>query len=255
MLKIQQFVQPKSLQEAYELLQKNRNNQIIAGMLWLKMEDRSIPTAIDLQHLVSDQIEESDDHFTIGANVTLRMFETHPALNQWMHHVCRDSVKDIVGVQFRNLATVGGSVYARFGFSDVICALLACDATIILYKGGEMPLEEFVQSPYQRDILTHIVIPKQSLPRSFVCMRKSATDISTLNLSVVKKKEHYQFAVGGRPQKAICIQLPVEEDMIVAKKLRSLVPGEGNMRASKEYREALVEALCRKALKKLEETA
>ena len=67
-------------------------------------------------------------------------------------------------------------------------ALLACDATIILYKGGEMPLEEFVQSPYQRDILTHIVIPKQSLPRSFVCMRKSATDISTLNLSVVQKK-------------------------------------------------------------------
>ena len=124
MLNIQQFVQPKSLQEAYELLQKNRNNQIIAGMLWLKMEDRSIRiTAIDLQHLETPvQIEESDDRFIIGADVTLRMFETHPALNQWMHHVCRDSVNDIVGVQFRNRShRSGGSVYARFGFSDVIC--------------------------------------------------------------------------------------------------------------------------------------
>ena len=37
MLTIQQYCKAKSLDEAYELLQKNRMNQIIAGMLWLRM--------------------------------------------------------------------------------------------------------------------------------------------------------------------------------------------------------------------------
>ena len=32
----------------------------------------------------------------------------------------REAVRHIVGVQFRNCATVGGSIYGRFGFSDVL---------------------------------------------------------------------------------------------------------------------------------------
>ena len=75
MLKIQQYKKAETLEEAYELLSKNRNNQIIAGMLWLKMEDRIIPQAIDLELLHLDQIEEDDEKFTIGAGVTLRTLE------------------------------------------------------------------------------------------------------------------------------------------------------------------------------------
>ena len=132
MLKIQQYKKAETLEEAYELLSKNRNNQIIAGMLWLKMEDRIIPQAIDLELLHLDQIEEDDEKFTIGAGVTLRTLELHEQLNQWCGNVIRDSVKDIVGVQFRNLATIGGSVYSRFGFSDVICALMSLKCEVIL---------------------------------------------------------------------------------------------------------------------------
>ena len=95
MLKIQQYKKAETLEEAYELLSKNRNNQIIAGMLWLKMEDRIIPQAIDLELLHLDQIEEDDEKFTIGAGVTLRTLELHEQLNQWCGNVIRDSVKDI----------------------------------------------------------------------------------------------------------------------------------------------------------------
>ena len=47
-----------------------------------------------------------------------------------------ESVRHIVGVQFRNLATVGGSVFGRFGFSDVLTLLLALEARVVLYRGG-----------------------------------------------------------------------------------------------------------------------
>ena len=66
MLTIQQYCKAKSLDEAYELLQKNRMNQIIAGMLWLRMQERTIPVAIDLCDLHLDMIEEDEDSFTEG---------------------------------------------------------------------------------------------------------------------------------------------------------------------------------------------
>ena len=56
MLTIQQYCKAKSLDEAYELLQKNRMNQIIAGMLWLRMQERTIPVAIDLCDLHLDMM-------------------------------------------------------------------------------------------------------------------------------------------------------------------------------------------------------
>ena len=47
MLDIKNYVRVQSLQEAYDLCQ-NRRNVIIGGMLWLKMQNRSVDTAIDL---------------------------------------------------------------------------------------------------------------------------------------------------------------------------------------------------------------
>ena len=136
MLTIQQYCKAKSLDEAYELLQKNRMNQIIAGMLWLRMQERTIPVAIDLCDLHLDMIEEDEDSFTIGAMTSLRALETHEGLQEAFGSLLTDALKDIVGVQFRNTATLGGSLYSRFGFSDVLCALLCLDAEVIRHQGA-----------------------------------------------------------------------------------------------------------------------
>ena len=108
MLNIQEYVRPQSLEEAYELVQ-NRKNIIVGGMLWLKMMNRSVEKAIDLCDLHLDTIEEDDEQFTIGAMVTLRQLETHAGLNAYTHDAMKHSVEHIIGVQFRNCATVGGS--------------------------------------------------------------------------------------------------------------------------------------------------
>ena len=36
---------------------------------------------------------------------------------------------------------MGGSVWGRFGFSDVLTLLLSIDTSVELYKGGIVPLE------------------------------------------------------------------------------------------------------------------
>lgn len=252
MLRIQQYQKVKSVEEAYELLQKNRNNQIIAGMLWLKMEDRSIPVGIDLSALGLDKITEDDECFKIGAMVSLRQLETHEHLNEWTSDVIKDSVKDIVGVQFRNMATIGGSVYSRFGFSDIVCALLCLDCEVEMHHGGRIPLKKFIEMPYERDVLTHIIIKKTKMKSAFACVRKSATDISVLNVSASKLDNGYCICVGARPQKAIRLDIASNDKESVIEYVSKNISCDSNMRASKQYRTRLVEALTKKVLEKIE---
>lgn len=136
MITIQKYLKAASLEEAWNANQK-RPNRVLGGMGWMKMSSGNVSTAIDLSGLGLDQIEETDDAFIIGAMVTLRQFETHEGLEQYFHGAVRESVRHIVGVQFRNCATIGGSVWLRAGFSDPLTLLLALDCTVELYQGGD----------------------------------------------------------------------------------------------------------------------
>ena len=144
MMTIREYKRAESLEEAWQLNQK-RNNRVIGGMIWLKMENINVGTAIDLSGLGLDKIEETAEGFSIGAMVPLRQIELHEGLNAYTEGAVRESVRHIVGVQLRSLATVGGSIYSRFGFSDVLTMFLALNASVELYKGGIVPLSEYAQ--------------------------------------------------------------------------------------------------------------
>ena len=143
-LKFGTYVRVGNAAEAYELLQKNRNNKIVGGGIWMRLGSRRVATAIDLSACGLDQIEETETEFRIGAMCTLRQLECHAELNALVNNVFEFAVHDIVGVQLRNTATVGGSIYGRFGFSDVLSAFLALDSYVKLTGAGRVPLAEFV---------------------------------------------------------------------------------------------------------------
>ena len=151
MIKIRELVKVESLEEAWELNQK-RTNKILGGMLWLRLGNRNVQKAIDLSGLGLDQIEETEEAFSIGCMATLRQIELHEGLNALCEGLLHDAVCDIVGTQFRNLATVGGSIFGRFGFSDVMTAFLALDSYVELYKGGVVQMSEFVKMKRDNDI-------------------------------------------------------------------------------------------------------
>ena len=115
MMTIREYKQAESLEEAWQLNQK-KANRVLGGMIWLKMENINVGTAIDLSGLGLDTIEETEGSFSIGAMVTLRQLEEHAGLAAYTHGAVKEALRHIVGVQLRNLATVGGSIYSRFGF-------------------------------------------------------------------------------------------------------------------------------------------
>ena len=131
---IANYLRPESLSEAYELNQK-KANRVLGGMMWLRLCSPRIQNAIDLSGLDLDYIKETEEAFEIGAMCSLRSLETHPGLETYFRGAIKESVRHIVGVQFRNQATVGGSIYGRFGFSDVLTCLLALDTEVVLVQG------------------------------------------------------------------------------------------------------------------------
>lgn len=252
MLQIQNYVRVKSADEAIELLDKNPSNQIIGGMMWLRMQTRRVQTAIDICELGYDKIEADEKGFRIGAMCTLRDVETHVELNEHFHHMIRDCVQDIVGVQFRNGATLGGSIYARFGFSDVLCAFAALRCEVHLHKAGVVSLEDYIQAPYERDLITHIYLHRMPNACAFTSVRKSATDLPVLNAAASKYQDSYRIVIGSRPHKAAIYEVPVGDIEKIASDLSERVEVGDNMRGSGAYRKKLVKACVLRVLTKIE---
>ena len=260
MMTIQNYVKAESLQQAYELNQ-NKRNRILGGMLWLKMSDITVPTAIDLSGLGLDTIEETDEEFSVGAMVSLRQLEQHIGLNGYTGGAVRKAVQDIVGVQFRNMATVGGSIFGRFGFSDVLTAFLAFDSYVELYKGGVIPLETFVNMEKDRDILVRVVVKKRPACFAYQTVRNSKTDFPVLACAAARIDGEYRLSIGARPARAMLLRdeegllangVTEESARAFAEYAAGKVPTGSNVRGSAAYRTHLVRVLTQRTLLELE---
>lgn len=197
-----QYVRAQSLDEAYELYQK-KPNFVLGGMLWLKMKNKTLGTAIDLCDLGLDQIDEDENEFRIGAYATLRQIETHEALNAYTHGAIAESVRHIVGVQFRNVATVGGSIWGRFGFSDVMTIFRALGAKVQLHKAGIMDLDEFAALPRTtHDVLVSVIVPKNAKGVVYLSQRNQSTDFPVLTCAVANRSGRYVAVIGASPYMA-----------------------------------------------------
>ena len=260
MYTIKNYVTADSLEQAAALRQKGRNNVIIGGNLWLKMGHRSIQNAIDLSRLQLDMIEEDDREFHIGCMVTLRQLEVHEGLNRTFGNVFKEAVRHIVGVQFRNLATVGGSIFPRFGFSDVLTAFMACASEVELYRGGRIPVRTFAGMPLDDDILTHIHIKKDGRKVCYQSYRITETDFPALTCAVARTENGFETVLGARPMRAGCTAGPAlvapfdgEKLQAYARAVADQTEFGSNMRGSAAYRRELAAVLIRRALEELTE--
>lgn len=259
MITIQKYIRAQSLEEAWELNQ-NKRNRILGGMLWMRLGNGMVNTAIDLCDLGLDTIEETDEQFSIGAMVSLRDLEQHQGLNLYSCNAIANAVKDIVGVQFRNMATVGGSIWGRFGFSDVLTVFLAMDSYVELYKGGVIPLETFAQMKPDNDILVRLIVKKAPCKIVYTSMRNQRTDFPVLTCAVSQLNNEYRAALGARPGRAILVrdEHALLTDGITETSAASFaqytadhVPTDGNVRGSAAYRTHLVRVLVNRTMTEL----
>lgn len=250
MITIKEYVAPASLEEAYKILMSGKTNLILGGFGFIKMGSRAVNKAIDLCNLSLDYITETTDEILIGAETSLRTLEINEIIRNYCGGAISEGVSNIVGVQFRNMAKVGASVFSRYGFSDLLPSLLVLDAKVRLYKGGIMDLEEFLEKDFERDILVEVILPKKKGMAVYDCIRKSTGDFPIINGAIFRGEDgQYKIAIGSRPQRA---KLAVKaakalEDGENIETVVGIIPEElhfgTNVRGSKEYREDMSKAL------------
>lgn len=258
LITIKNYALANTLEEAYKILNEKRNNVILGGAAFLRMGSKKIETAIDLSKLHLKYIEENEEDIEIGAMTTFREIETNSALKKYFNGVLPKSVENIVGIQFRNVVTVGATVYSRYGFSDFLTALLSLDADVLLYNEGRISLEEYLEKGARKDLLVKVIIPKTSRKAAFGMMRNSSSDYAILNVAVSNKEGDLKIVVGARPNRG---KIAKEASIYFSKSSKSMDEIEkaalmaseelsfgSNMRGSKEYRQAICKVLVKRGI-------
>jgi CO/xanthine dehydrogenase FAD-binding subunit len=152
---------------------------------------------------------------------------------------------------------VGGSIFGRFGYSDVLTLFLALDARVRFFHAGEMPLAEYaakepLEKELRNDILEAVILPKQVEAVAYRSVRNSGTDFPVLTCCVARVDGSWRVSVGARPMRAALV---VDEQGLLD---GGMDPGEfgqwvagqlttgTNVRASAEYRKKMIAVLTRR---------
>ena len=250
MITIDEYVKPRSVAEAYTLLTTRENAAIVGGGVFMRLASRKIGLAIDVSSAGLDFIKETDDAIEIGAMTTFSTLESSTVLQKNLDGIIPYTVANIPGKQLRNMVSVGGTVCGRYGFSELITALLILDCQVVLCKNGAMSLHDFlVLKGATKDILEKLILKKQEIRASYQMFRNSFGSLPILTAAVSKFGFEYKIAVGGRPglaelgHEGMKYLGTCEINADTAEKAAAIVAAElgfnNDRRASGEYRQEL----------------
>jgi CO/xanthine dehydrogenase FAD-binding subunit len=135
--------------------------------------DVSVSTLVRSTDPALSAIDIAGDQIRLGASVTMSAIARHPGLTA-LHKVANA----IGGPAIRNMATVGGNLFAPSPYGDFAVALLALDATVHV-SDGKMPIEAFLDG---RDTLAKDAIVKA------VSFKLAADSFRFLKVSRVKPR-------------------------------------------------------------------
>lgn len=257
-MRAKNFYRATSLDDAYRKLAENPKNAIIAGGLWIKKLGQSYETLIDLSDLGLNKIEELEDAVKVGSMTTLRDFESSPLIQNICGGIASTAVGEIMGVNFRNLATIGGSIFGRYPFSDVITSLLALDVTLEFYPEQKMSLEEYLSYRGKiQGILVALYIKKDQGTCFYKKVKATALDFPLVNIAITLRNNKHYIVVGSRPMIAsLAHQAMKEADAGEdASKVAKTAIGEYSFADSvaigKDYRKEISEVYIRRGLKEV----
>lgn len=118
----------------------------------------------------------------LGASVTMAAIARHPGLSP-----LSPAARAVGGPAIRNMATVGGNLFAPAPYGDFTVALLALDATVST-DDSEMPIEEFLTNrDGSRAVVTSVAfaLPPHNGFRFLKVSRVKPKGVSVLSIAAV----------------------------------------------------------------------
>jgi len=257
-MRFDEFVQPKNFKDALEILTGDSNSVILGGTTFLRISDKKYSTGIDLSNLGFNFIKETKDYIEIGAYTSLRTIETNSTINKYFGNLITKSLENLIGIQFRNSATIGGAIFGRLGFTEINTALLVLDCELEFEENGIVSFSDFISNwSIKRDILKKIIIKKQKGKGSYKMMRNSSADFAILSVAV-SNYNGIKIAVGTRPTIA---KLSVKAAQFInsdnnkideaANMIADEIKFGKDLRAESKYRKMIAPILVKRALQEV----
>lgn len=212
------LLQPRSLVEAVELLQKHGDDARAIGggtTLVILMKQRALhyPYLVDLQTIPGlNEIKQEDHGVRIGALTTHRMVELSPLIRRTFP-VIAEAFGHIGNVRVRQTASVGGNLAHADYRLDPPPPLLVLDAQVSVFGPNGLrtiPLKRFFRGMYETalepgEILSEVFIPQLPVNGKAVYLRYSAlsaNDWPCLGVAAFMRKDHgrcqeLRLALGG----------------------------------------------------------
>jgi xanthine dehydrogenase FAD-binding subunit len=280
MFNISVLQEPETLEAAVEMLHENAGLRIIAGgtdvLIRLQHGGEGWSQLLSLRSIKAlEEISMRDDGtIVIGATAPFSRIFLDPIVRRHLPSLSEAAVS-MGGPQIRNVATIGGNICNGAVSGDSASTLFALDALLRLESlEGEriIPIHEFYAGPGKvrllpGELLTAILIPRSSYQDTGghyikFAMRK-AMDIATLGVSVICRVkdgvfEDMRIGLGvAAPVPIRCAEaeayakgrpVTVATCMEIGKLAVKATKARTSWRASKDYREHLVEVLTERAV-------
>ncbi|WP_252224525.1 xanthine dehydrogenase FAD-binding subunit XdhB [Clostridium sp. ZBS2] len=282
MFDIKEILEPENLEDALELLDKNKELKIIAGgtdvLIKLhhhRMKDAELLSLRRIRGIDEIRILE-DGSIEIGAMASFSKIFRDDIIQKHIKVLAEGAVS-MGGPQVRNMATIGGNVCNGAVSADSAPALFSLNAKLKLKsKNSEriIPIQEFYKGPGKVDIkvdeiLTHLIIKKEDyenlIGHYIKFSNRKAMDIAMVSVAVVSLIENDKFkdlriALGvSAPTPIRCSEaetyakgLEITEENIekIAKLAVNSSKSRNSWRASKDFREHLIKELTKRGIKK-----
>ncbi len=281
MFNIANIEKPETLEIALKMLSDNPDLKIIAGGtdVLVRMHNGSLEEVelLSIRDIAGlDEIRMLEDGtISIGAMATFAQIFRNDIVNKYLT-VLSEAAVSVGGPQIRNMATIGGNICNGAVSADSATTMLVYDAALKLISPSGtriIQVKDFYAGPGKvhllpGEILTSILISQDSYGQTSGCYIKysnrKAMDIAILGVSVVCRAKGGKFsdvriALGvAAPTPIRCSEAETyaigrdttpETMKEISKYAVKSSKARDSWRASKSYREHLIEVLTVRALK------
>lgn len=277
---LKEYHRPASIRSALRLLRRDQPHTVpLAGGSWLiARRDPSIQAVVDLSGLNLAFVEKSARRVRLGATTTLQTLTEHPFIQAEGGGLLAEASRRSAPLSIRNIATLGGTVVVGETTSEVLLALLALDARLVIRTPlrRDISLDAFLadrqtQLPSQA-LLTEVYLP--TLPAgcgtALVEISRAPRDRPIVNAAVVVVRRGQtchmaRLALGGvAPHpirlpgvEAMFFHQPFEAELLIraAQAVSEAIDPPDDSRASATYRRAMGAVVAERALREAWEQA
>lgn len=270
------YCKPQNIQEAFDIMQQEGGSvRFLAGGtdLLVRLKSRHIvpDVVIDLKAIdeINSGIRIDGQTILIGSLTTFSKVSTNPIILQHLPALA-DAGSEVGSVQIRNRATIGGNICNASPAADSLPPLFIYGAKVkLLNQDGSrlIPISEFLLGPGKTalekgELLAglEIPVPSQDQAASFTRLtRRRGADLATINLCCQAfRNGRTRFAVGAAAPVPFIVEDsttllsdpngdPAAKRALVEELMQKASPIT-DVRASKEYRQAMVVNLALRAL-------